>query len=135
MEIKKDDYLISDNKALLNYDSIYQFLAKSYWANQRSKETIDLSIKNSICYGLYYQQKQIGFARAVTDHATIYWLADVFIDEEYRGKGIGKWFVEGIIESPELCKLTGILGTMDAHKLYERFGFKSEEDRLMRRRP
>ncbi|MEF3301691.1 GNAT family N-acetyltransferase [Paenibacillus sp. GYB003] len=129
------ELIISDDKSLLDLDTIFEFLSKSYWANKRSKETIEKSIRNSICYGAYFQNKQVGFARVVTDGATMYWLCDVFIDETCRGKGIGKKLVETIVNSEPLRNLTGLLGTKDAHGLYEQFGFQSDREKMMRRLP
>jgi len=120
---------------LLNHETIYKFLASSYWAKNRSVGRIDKSIETSLCYGVYHGKKQIGFARVITDWATTYWLCDVVIDDEYRGKGIGKKLIEAIIQSEELKDLSGFLGTADAHGLYERFGFKKDAERFMVRRP
>ncbi|MZP30012.1 GNAT family N-acetyltransferase [Heliobacterium undosum] len=135
MELKFEDYLISTDKTLLHHETIYQFLASSYWANKRSIEAINKSIETSLCFGVYHGNRQIGFARIVSDFATMYWLADVMIDEEYRGLGIGKKLIETILASEELKGLNGILGTLDAHRLYEQFGFVKNADRFMVRRP
>jgi GNAT superfamily N-acetyltransferase len=132
MEVKKGQFTISDDKTLLSYDLIFELLSKTYWAHNRSLETIVLTIDNSHCYGMYYNEEQIGFARVVSDFATVFWLGDVVVSELYRGKGLGKWFIDTIINSPELSHLSGILATEDAQQLYARFGFKSEPERLMR---
>lgn len=129
------EYRVSDDKTLLSIERIQEFLAKSYWASDRRKDTIELTIQNSLCFGMYHQGLQIGFARVVTDMATMYYLADVFIDEAYRGRGLGKRLVQSIVESEPLRDLAGILGTRDAHGLYEKFGFTREPEKLMRRRP
>jgi GNAT superfamily N-acetyltransferase len=135
MDIKFDDYHISDKKELLDINTIKGFLVRSYWASQRSEESTERSIQNSICYGVYHERRQIGYARVITDLATMYYLCDVFIDEEYRGKGIGKKLVESLITSDELKDLMGLLGTRDAHELYKQYDFESDPERLMRRRP
>lgn len=135
MHVQFEEYIISDDKNLLDLDIIKGFLARSYWANRRSETRIERSIENSICYGVYDGKKQIGFARVVTDHATMYWLCDVFVDEEYRGKGIGKKLVESITGSEELKNLMGLLGTKDAHELYRQYAFESDPERMMRRMP
>ena len=109
------------------------FKHSCYWANQRSKETIEKSIQNSISVGVYYKEKMIGFARVVTDYATMYWLCDVIIDEGYRGNGLGKELVKFITELEELQGMFGILATRDAHGLYEKYGFKREPEKHMRR--
>ena len=135
MDVIFEEYVISADKALLNYETIYKFLAASYWANNRFTDIINKSIETSLCYGVYHGSRQIGFARVITDFATTYWLCDVVIDEEYRGKSIGKKLVETIINSEELKKLSGFLGTADAHGLYEQYGFVKNADRFMVRRP
>ena len=133
MELKHKDYLISDDKSRLQIDKIAQMLNSSYWAENRTKEVIEKSIENSICIGVYDKNKQIGFARCVTDYATVYWLADVIIDADYRKQGIGKALVEAAINHDELKWCFGVLATNDAHGLYERYGFKLVPDKYMRK--
>ncbi|HEX3046394.1 MAG TPA: GNAT family N-acetyltransferase [Bacillota bacterium] len=133
MELFFGDYKISDNKDLISADSVRELLSKSYWASQRSQETIEKSIRNSICIGVYDHDNLIGFARMVTDQATMYWLCDVIIEEAYRGKGLGKKLMECITEMEELKGMFGILATRDAHGLYEKYGFQKEPGRFMRR--
>jgi GNAT superfamily N-acetyltransferase len=122
-EIDYKGYLISNNKNLLSLDRIHDFLSRSYWANTRPRETIAESIKQSECFGVYLNGDQVGFARIVTDYCVMYWLCDVIIDEGHRGKGLGKKLVETIINHEEFKNLRGILGTSDAHGLYEKYGF------------
>jgi GNAT superfamily N-acetyltransferase len=133
-EEKINEYLISNDKKLLSYDKIYEFLSKSYWANNRSKEAINNSIKHSECFGVYLKNEQVGFARVVTDYSVIYWLCDVYIDENFRKKGLGKKLVEVIINNEELKNLTGMLGTNDAYSLYEKYGFIKVPEGFMRRK-
>lgn len=111
---------------------IFNFLSRSYWASQRTKETINKSIDNSVCYGIYDGNTQIGFARIVTDWATIYYLCDLFIDENYRGHGLGKKLIEAIIT--DFPGVMGLLGTKDAHGLYEQYGFVRNTERFMVRK-
>ncbi|MEW5785961.1 MAG: GNAT family N-acetyltransferase [Bacillota bacterium] len=134
MEVRYKDYLISSDKSLLDLDAIKSFLANSYWAKNRPPEVIEQSIERSLCFGVYHDRKQIGFARVVTDWATIYWIGDVFVLEEYRGLGIGKKLIDTITGYEELKFLKGILATADAHQLYEQFGFVREPDKFMVRR-
>lgn len=129
------EYKISTDKDLISVDRVSDLLSKSYWANQRGKEKIKESIKNSVCVGIYDPEKMIGFARIVTDHATMYWLCDVIIDEAYRGNGLGKKLIEFITGMEESKGLTGILATRDAHGLYEKYGFQREPEKYMRRNP
>ncbi|MBN2547098.1 MAG: GNAT family N-acetyltransferase [Spirochaetes bacterium] len=137
-KIKKEtviynDYIVTNDKKRISADNIHAFLTKSYWAKNRSLETVKKSIKNSICYGAIYKNKLVGFARVVTDLAVVYWLCDVWVEEEHRGKGVGKKLVETIVNNENLKNLKGILGTNDAHGLYEKFGFIKDDKSFMRR--
>ncbi|NOU93255.1 GNAT family N-acetyltransferase [Paenibacillus sp. LMG 31456] len=131
----EDELVISNDKSLLNLETVFEFLSSSYWANKRSKEIIRKSIENSICYGVYKNNRQVGFARIVTDGATMYWLCDVFIEEGHRGNNIGKKLIETIVKSEELKNLMGILGTKDAHGLYKQYDFELDQEKMMRRVP
>lgn len=124
-EATKDDYFISTDSSLLNIEVIYTYLStESYWAKNIPKDLVIKSIINSLCFGLYHQQKQVGFARVVTDKTTFAYLADVFILEEYRKKGLSKWLIETIQAYPDLQGLRRwMLGTRDAHGLYEKLGW------------
>lgn len=128
-------FIISDDKELLDLQAVCNLLAKSYWADKRPVERIKKSIDNSVCYGIYHKGRQVGFARVVSDSATMYWLCDVIIDEVYRGNGLGKKLVEVIANSSELKGLLGILCTKDAHGLYEHHNFKRNNDMFMVRPP
>ncbi|WP_274648763.1 GNAT family N-acetyltransferase [Paenibacillus humicola] len=88
MEVSYKQYVISDDKTKINVQTVIDFLAESYWANRRPPEQIKKSIQNSLCYGVYDQDKMIGFARIITDGATAYYLCDVFVLEAYRRQGI-----------------------------------------------
>jgi GNAT superfamily N-acetyltransferase len=127
----QEGYAISGDKKLISIDRVCELLAQSYWAQQRSREAVERSIENSLCWGVYFKGEQVGFARAVTDCATIYWLCDVIIDEKHRGKGLGKALVDCAVNSKELAGLRGILATKDAHGLYGQYGFESVEGRFM----
>lgn len=133
-EINFKNYLISNNKNLLSLDRIHGFLSGSYWASQRSKEIMAESIKNSECFGVYFKNDQVGFARIVTDYSVMYWLCDVFIDEDHRKQGLGKKLVETIVNHEDFKGLTGMLATRDAHPLYEKYGFVRDSESFMRRR-
>jgi|SRR5436190_3539757 N-acetylglutamate synthase-like GNAT family acetyltransferase len=119
------EYLISTDPSLLNVDTIYNYLSgESYWAKNIPRQVVEKSIANSLCFGLYHNNKQVGFARLVTDKATFAYLADVFILPGYRGNGLSKWLMQVIHAHPELQGLRRwVLGTRDAHGLYEQFGW------------
>ncbi len=96
-ELQRDGYTISTDKARLDISAIHEYLSeRSYWAEGRPREVVERAIENSLCFGVYEGERQAGFARVVTDYATFAWLCDVFILEDYRGRGLGKWLVETI---------------------------------------
>ncbi|SDT41473.1 Acetyltransferase (GNAT) domain-containing protein [Paenibacillaceae bacterium GAS479] len=133
METVYRGYLMSDDKSRINLDALSEFLGKSYWASHRSLDTIKRTIESSLCYGVYDGERLIGFARVITDGVTFYYLCDVYVDEEYRGEGIGKKLVEWIVQAPHFQTMSGMLRTRDAHGLYEQFGFTTDADNTMRR--
>ena len=118
-------FSISTDNNLLDIDLIHNYLDKdSYWANGIPFDKLERSIKNSLCFGVYFNGKQIGFARVVTDKATFGYLADVFILPEFRKQGLSKWLVQTIMNHPDLQGLRRwSLATVDAHGLYAQFGF------------
>jgi predicted GNAT family N-acyltransferase len=127
-------YKFSDNKSLISIDKVCELLGKSYWANNRKRETTVKAIENSICIGIYLKEEMIGFARIVTDYATMYWLCDVIIDTQYRKNGLGTKLIEIITKMKELDGMFGILATRDAQKLYEKYGFKKvDAEKYMRK--
>ncbi|MGH9907435.1 MAG: GNAT family N-acetyltransferase [Pyrinomonadaceae bacterium] len=125
-EWSQGEYLISTDPARLDLLFIHNFLSNvSYWAQGRSLEVVKHSINNSLSFGLFKGDQQIGFARVVTDYATFAWLADVFVEEQYRKRGLGKWLVQVIISHPNLQGFRRwVLATKDAHDLYRSFGFR-----------
>ena len=120
-----DRFTISAEREKLDIDVIHTFLTNSYWAEGISKDVIRKSIEGSLCFGIYDDDKQIGFARMITDKATFAYLADVFVIEEYQGRGLSKWLIENIMSHPDLQGLRRMmLATRDAHGLYSKFGFE-----------
>ena len=118
-------FLISTDRSKLDVDVIHRFLARSYWAEGIPRETVMRSIENSLCFGVYDNARQIGFARVISDFATYAYVADVFILGPYRGRGLGKELMASIMAHPDLQGLRRwSLGTRDAHGLYAQFGFK-----------
>jgi GNAT superfamily N-acetyltransferase len=119
-----DGYEISTDPALLDVDVIHAFLTQSYWSPGIPRSVVERAIGNSLCFGLYRGTEQVGFARVVTDKATFAYLADVFILEAHRGKGLSKWLVQAVMAHEDLQGLRRfLLGTRDAHGLYKQFGF------------
>ncbi len=131
MEWQFSEFRISTDKDEISADFVYNYLRRSYQSKSRNYQEIRKSIENSLCYGLFHGSKQIGFARIVSDLATIYMLSDVFIVEGYRGRGLGKWLMECIVNSPELKNLIGLLATKNAQGLYRKYGFRSPNDPRM----
>ena len=127
------NYRIINGADEINILEVAALLKTTYWANTRSLETIEKSMRNSSCYGVYLdeEKKLVGFARVISDDATTYYLCDVVIDAAYRGKGLGKALISHIVSRPEYAGLRGLLLTKDAHGLYEQFGFEAVNGRAM----
>ncbi len=124
MEISRGAYCISSEKDKLQVDVIHRYLVKeAYWTTGRTQEMTEKSIAHSLCFGVYHQGQQIGFARAVTDYTIFAYLCDVFILDAYQGQGLGKWLTETIMSvlDKEGVRWT-MLATRDAHELYEAYG-------------
>ena len=120
----KGDYEISTDSARINAALVHEFLTNSYWAKGIPAETVKKSIENSIPFGIYFGQQQVGFARIISDLATFAYLADVFIVPDYRGRGLSRWLMECIVSHPDLQGLRRwMLATKDAHGFYAKFGF------------
>ncbi|HTR03720.1 MAG TPA: GNAT family N-acetyltransferase [Thermoanaerobaculia bacterium] len=134
MEWTRDGFVISTDPARLDRDAIHAFLTTSYWAPGIPREVVDRSIENSLPFGLYERGRQVGFARVISDRATFAYVADVFVLESHRGRGLAQWLMETIRAHPDLQKLRRwLLFTRDAHPLYRRVGFAAPEfpDRVM----
>lgn len=118
-------YTISTDKSLLDVSMIFNYLSKeSYWAKGISENVVRRSIEHSLCFGVYIENKQVGFARIISDFATYAYLADVFLLQDYRGKGLSKRLMETIVDHQDLQGLRRwALATADAHGLYARYGF------------
>ncbi|MFK7933373.1 MAG: GNAT family N-acetyltransferase [Saprospiraceae bacterium] len=128
--MEKQNILISNDKSKLDLKVIYQFLSQSYWANNRTLEQIEESIRHSICFGVYANDQQIGFARVITDRATFAYVADVFILPAYRGLGYSKQLMTAILSDTSLSEVNSwFLITKDAQGLYEKFGFSAFHDK------
>jgi GNAT superfamily N-acetyltransferase len=121
-----EGFSISSDKTKLDLEMICNFLSSAYWANQRPREIIIKSLEHSVCFGLYHLDKQIGMARVVTDYATFAYLCDVFVLEEFQGRGLGKFLMQTVVAHPDLTYIRRfLLATKDAHGLYAQFGFES----------
>jgi GNAT superfamily N-acetyltransferase len=129
LEVRRDNFTISTDPARLDSDAIAEMLKRAYWAQGRPRERVDRSLANSLVFGLYDGEKQIGLARVVSDYAIFAYLCDVFIHEGYRAQGLGKWLMQTVHSHPDLQGLRRwTLATRDAHSLYSQFGWMSLND-------
>ncbi|MFN0292434.1 GNAT family N-acetyltransferase [Pedobacter helvus] len=130
MEIKENGFIFSDDRNLVDVKAVHHYLStQSYWAKNISYELVEKSINNSLCFGIYKAKQQVGFARWVTDSATFAYLCDVYIAEEFRGLGLSKKLMSLMLFHADLQGLRRYhLATLDAHGLYEQFGFKAIEN-------
>jgi GNAT superfamily N-acetyltransferase len=125
MEYRLGEFVISTSRERLNVDVVHEFLTNCYWAKGIPREVVARSIEHALCFGIYDEEgAQVGFARVISDFATIAYVGDVFVLETHRGRGLGKWLMQCITEHPALQNLRRwILTTRDAHGLYSQFGF------------
>jgi GNAT superfamily N-acetyltransferase len=118
-------YEFTCDRKRLDIEAIHRFLAQSYWSPGIPRAVVERAIANSLCFAIFHGNTQIGFARVITDTATFAYLADVYILPEHRGKGLSKRLMEQVIQHPDLQGLRRmLLATLDAHGLYEKFGFR-----------
>jgi len=130
----RGEFLITTDKSRLDLDAIHGYLVRSYWAEGIPRETAERAVQGSLCFGVFHADRQIGFARIISDCATYAYLADVYILEEFQGQGLGKWLMECVRKHPSLQGLRRWgLSTRDAHGLYRQYGFKAQAfpDRMM----
>jgi len=124
-EWRKDGFTISTDRSKLDRKAIHEFLTASYWATGIPREVVDRSIDGALCFGVFEDGRQVGFARVITDSATFAYLADVFVLESHRGRGLAAWLMECILAHPDLQGLRRwMLLTRDAHPLYRKSGFR-----------
>ena len=128
-EVHREQFTISTDPARLDLDTIADFLKRAYWANTRPRQRTERAIQNSLVFGVYEGDQQIGLARVVSDYSVFAYLCDVYIHEDYRSNGLGKWLMQSIMDHPDLKDVRRwLLVTNDAHGLYRRFGFTTIED-------
>lgn len=131
------DYRITTDKNEMDIDAVHHYLSRSYWAENVPKSVVTTAVENSLCFAVFVaeasgDERQVGFARMITDYASFAYLADVYILEEHRGKGLSKAMMKKIIQHPQLQGLRRMmLATRDAHGLYEQFGFTALTDQKM----
>ena len=129
-----EHYEITTNTTRMDVPAIHAFLSQTYWSPGIPLSLVQRAIANSLCFGVLLGTQQVGFARVITDKASFAYLADVYVLEPHRGKGLARLIIEGVIAHPDLQGLRRILlATRDAHALYAQYGFKplAEPDRMM----
>jgi predicted N-acetyltransferase YhbS len=132
-----DGYELDDDPARIDLDAVHDYLSnESYWAQGRSRETVERLVSEATrVVGLYYDGRQVGFARAFSDGVSLAYLADVYVLQEHRERGLGLELVREIVETGPLAGMKWILHTHDAHDLYRKLGFGPPSDRAMERPP
>ena len=129
MEIRRGKFVISTDPDRLDIQAVHAYLTRSYWAEGIPIQTVAKSIPGSLCFGLFDEARQIGFARVITDRVTFAYLCDVYVLPDYRGQCLGRWLMEAVCSHPDLQGLRRfVLVTRDAHGLYEKFGFTPVKD-------
>ena len=123
MEKIRGSYVISDDKSRLKVPAVMALLKQSYWAKDHSAEKVQKMIANSFCLGLFEGQELLGFARVVTDKTTFAWITDFIVDEKCRGKDLGTWLMDCLLEHPDLEDTSKGLGTQNAEEFFIKFGF------------
>jgi GNAT superfamily N-acetyltransferase len=134
VELFLGNYVLSDDRSRVDLKIVHDFLRTAYWSEEIPIEIVETSITNSLCFGIYLKQSQVAFARVVTDYATFAYLADVFVLPEYRGQGLSKWMMSGIMSHKGLKNVRRfMLLTRDAQGLYKQFGFAplTQPERVM----
>jgi GNAT superfamily N-acetyltransferase len=125
LEYRKGEFTVSTDRELIDPDVVHGFLTECYWAKGIPREVVVRSMENSLCFGVYAERKQIGFARVISDYATYAYIGDVFVLESFRGCGLGKWLMDCVMQHPRLQGLRRwSLVTRDAHGLYSKLGFE-----------
>ena len=131
-----DGYELDDDPARVDVDAVHAFLTQSYWAEGRPRETVERLVRDAQrVVGLYHEGRQVGFCRAVSDDASLTYLADVYVLPKHRGRGLGVELVREMIDNGPYAQRRWLLHTRDAHELYRRFGFGAPNERLMERPP
>jgi len=125
IELVRGEYLISTDRSRIDVAAVHAFLSQSYWSPGIPEDVVRRGIAGAVCFGMYHGHAQVGFARVITDQATYAYLADVYVLEAHRGRGLAKWLMEVIMSHPALQGLRRFaLSTRDAHALYRQFGFE-----------
>ncbi len=134
MEWKREEFRVVDDPAEINIEVVSRLLAETYWGHRRPRAIIEKLIQNSLCFSLFSNHEQVGFARVATDYTVFSWLSDLVIADAYRNQGLGEWMLDCILKHPSISETQFVLQTRNAYGLYEKFGFQAS-DKLMTRVP
>ena len=118
------DFTISSEKKQVNIDALHDMLSRTYWAKDRSREEIEKTVANSLCFSLFKGEVQVGFTRVLTDDVAYAVILDMVIREDFRGQGLGKWMLQCLVEHPQVVPLRQVLWTSDADGFYQKLGFE-----------
>ena len=132
MEWRQNGFTLTDERTQVKIDTVAHLLAGTHWGYRRPRPVVERLVENSLCFSLFRNTEQVGFARVVTDHTVFSWLSDLVISPELRGQGLGKWLLKCILDHPAISDTQFVLQTRDAHRLYESFGFQ-QSDKLITR--
>ena len=127
MEWQKDEYMLTDDRKRVDIVRTHQLLNETYWGVRRPIGIVEKMVDASLCFTLMLDNRQIGFARCVTDSITFSWIADFVIASDYRARGLGKWMLACILEHPHFNDTQKVLQTRDAHGYYEQYGFRRNQ--------
>ncbi len=123
MQWEREQFVLTDDASRIDPARTYELLQSTYWGVRRPRDIVERMIEKSLCFGLFLGNAQIGFGRAVTDYTVFSWIADIVIDAEHRGQGLGKWIMQCMVAHPAISGTQMVLQTRDAHALYEKYGF------------
>jgi GNAT superfamily N-acetyltransferase len=123
MQWEKGQFVLTDESNRIDVTRTYDLLQATYWGVRRPRDVVAKMMENSLCFGLFLGDAQIGFGRAVTDYTVFSWIADIVIDGQHRGQGLGKWMMERMVMHPSISGTQFVLQTRNAHGLYEKYGF------------
>ena len=133
MQWEKGSYCVTDDKNRLDFDFYKKSMKTTYWAQDRTVETMEKSMEKSTVLSMFHKNRQIGFVRLVSDFVTFSWICDVYIHPDFRRGGLSKWLMECTLEHPSGKTRINILATSNAAKLYEKFGFNTSEKLMIKR--
>jgi N-acetylglutamate synthase-like GNAT family acetyltransferase len=123
MQWTREGYVLTDDAERIDVDAVHTLLRDTYWAGRRSKETVRLSIDNSLCFGLFHDGKQVAVARILTDHGANSYLCDMVLEAAQRSRGLGTWFMKNVLDHPAVRNTRVFLVTRDAQLFYRKLGF------------